>query len=90
MVKLCIDQHTETNGAYKRIPTANVRTGKRTVFAEHDKVKQFETILAIVQEKAAKGGKSTEGPKEQAKEASPVDDENSEAPGEAEAREAGA
>lgn len=31
------------------------RTGKKTVFAEHDKVKQFETILAIVQEKAAKG-----------------------------------
>lgn len=35
--------------------TMDQRTGKKTVFAEHDKVKQFETILAIVQEKAAKG-----------------------------------
>ena len=41
----------ETNGR----PRYWVHVGKKTVFAEHDKVKQFETILAIVQEKAAKG-----------------------------------
>ena len=28
-------------------------TGKAMVFAEHDKVKQFEKILQIIQERAA-------------------------------------
>ena len=42
----------QISGASAAEQKAMALTGKEMVFAEHDKVKQFEKILTIIQEKA--------------------------------------